>query len=908
MPDWGTTTARVLCHLRIVTLTALQKATEQQKAAINRVWEFVEVDRNEYNKDMSGQWRSVKGKDRRNRVREQLRTRFSEEAFLDNPSGKAARKKFTRADLLAWGEQLLNPADAAANAVSDANAATSAEGVQGDPRAEADVQKPEGGEAADAAANVAAGAAVADRVAVETTNAAVADAAAAFSPAPRERGPPAGEPTASEGVDGELPLCLNDVSSQTANSYNQIRIKTHGHVVYDFRGKRRTINLQDLTNFDCMKEKTRPEVKGICASVYFLQDLLTIYPRGPHGRRDPLSMISSPDYERILKQINERTVDNIAIIEDETSSGTIGAVDMDLAPARQADLFSLEELKADQPLSPADAAANAPAGAAVADRVAVVAASNSGTAVEPDDAMECDSREVSTDGRGAGPPPGAPSISSVNAAAVAFNPTPQESDTSASGLAAAGSFASVGATPEAGTGGDVADPVTDGSLAGSSVEVSPARSQDSEDEDEEEEDGGALGELGELERALAFYELAYGPDSKEVAATLTDLGAVYCDLGDYAKARDVLKRALAIEEQAYGPDSKEVAITLTDLGAVYCDLGDYAKARDVLEPALAIRKRAYGPEHPEVAISLNNLGAVYCRLGDYAKVRDVLEPALAIRKREYGPEHPEVAITLDTLGYTYNELGDYAKTRDVLEPALPIMERAYGSKSKEVARTLNNLGAAYSELGDYAKTRDVLEPALPIMMRAYGSESKEVAVTLTCLGIAYNGLGDYAKLRGVLERALPIVARTYGNESPEVADTLHDLGIAYEKLGDHTKQRDALVRALPIMERTLGIDHAIVDITRKEVVELEKEHGLGHSNVCSALENAANADPIGTWTCSGSVENVSKISWKSRSRDCSSRGGDRRSDLPSDRANLDQVDMELDSELLLNQAMSLVSF
>ena len=83
MPDWGTTTARVLCRLRIVTLAALEKATEQQIAAINRVWEFVEVEINEYNKDMSGQWRSVKGKDRRNRVREQLRTRFSEEAFWD---------------------------------------------------------------------------------------------------------------------------------------------------------------------------------------------------------------------------------------------------------------------------------------------------------------------------------------------------------------------------------------------------------------------------------------------------------------------------------------------------------------------------------------------------------------------------------------------------------------------------------------------------------------------------------------------------------------------------------------------------------------------------------------------------------------------------------------------------------
>ena len=163
MPDWGTTTARVLCRLRIVTLAARKKATEQQIAAINRVWEFVEVEINEYNKDMSGQWRSVNGKDRRKRVRQQLRTRFSEEAFLDNESGKRARKKFTRTHLLAWGEQLLNPADAAANkTMAAANAPTSAEGVQGDTRvSEADVQdalrlfvfkKPEDGEAAEAAA------------------------------------------------------------------------------------------------------------------------------------------------------------------------------------------------------------------------------------------------------------------------------------------------------------------------------------------------------------------------------------------------------------------------------------------------------------------------------------------------------------------------------------------------------------------------------------------------------------------------------------------------------------------------------------------------------------------------------------------------------------------------------------
>ena len=132
---WGTSTARVLCHLRIVTNDALKNATEQQIAAINRVWEFVGVERSEYNKppDMSGQWLSVQGNARRKRVKQRLRTRFSEGAFL--PDGRTARGAFTRDDLLAWGEQLLNPA------VFDANAGTPAEG-----------EEPEGDEAVDDAA------------------------------------------------------------------------------------------------------------------------------------------------------------------------------------------------------------------------------------------------------------------------------------------------------------------------------------------------------------------------------------------------------------------------------------------------------------------------------------------------------------------------------------------------------------------------------------------------------------------------------------------------------------------------------------------------------------------------------------------------------------------------------------
>merc|ERR1711964_866854 len=92
-------------------------------------------------------------------------------------------------------------------------------------------------------------------------------------------------------------------------------------------------------------------------------------------------------------------------------------------------------------------------------------------------------------------------------------------------------------------------------------------------------------------------ERIYGPNHREVASTLTNLGSAYGALGDAEKQRELLERALAIDEREYRPNHREVAITLTNLGNAYGDLGDAEKKRELLERAIQIFEREYGPDH-----------------------------------------------------------------------------------------------------------------------------------------------------------------------------------------------------------------------------------------------------------------------------------------------------------------------
>jgi tetratricopeptide (TPR) repeat protein len=365
-----------------------------------------------------------------------------------------------------------------------------------------------------------------------------------------------------------------------------------------------------------------------------------------------------------------------------------------------------------------------------------------------------------------------------------------------------------------------------------------------------------------LERALAIQEREYGPEHREVAMTLHNLGNAHGALGDPAMQKELLERVLAIEGREYGPEHRNLASTLHDLGIAHGRLGDPVKQKELMERALVIFEREYGPEHREVAIILNSLGNAHGALGDPAKLKELQERALAILEREYGPEHREVAIILNSLGNAHGALGDPAKQKELQERALAILEGEYGLEHREVAMTLHDLGNAHGALGDPAKKKELLERALAIEEREYGPDHRIVASTFHDLGNAHGALGDPAKKKKLLERALAIEEIEYGPNHREVAITLASLGDAHGQLGDPAKQKELQERALAIQEREYGPDHrevantlcnlgnahgALGDPAKQKELQgralaiEEREFGPDHRNVASTLGNLGNA-------------------------------------------------------------------
>ena len=162
---------------------------------------------------------------------------------------------------------------------------------------------------------------------------------------------------------------------------------------------------------------------------------------------------------------------------------------------------------------------------------------------------------------------------------------------------------------------------------------------------------------------------ALGPINPLVAIALNNLGGVYGELRDYARAEQFYARALARSEQARGPDNPDVPVFLNNLGTTKQARGQHAAALRLFERALTLQQKLAGPDQPDLAITLNNSATSKIALGQYESAAALLRRVLAITERTTGARHPQAATAL-------NNLAALAVVRNQTDEAVRLLTRA----------------------------------------------------------------------------------------------------------------------------------------------------------------------------------------------------------------------------------------
>jgi eukaryotic-like serine/threonine-protein kinase len=262
-----------------------------------------------------------------------------------------------------------------------------------------------------------------------------------------------------------------------------------------------------------------------------------------------------------------------------------------------------------------------------------------------------------------------------------------------------------------------------------------------------------------------------------------NLGTLYINAADYAKARDVFAKILE-------SDPKNIK-ALWEMGVVENMLGNPQAALDSLSKGLNLATQVGNQE--QQALILLSTGISYRHLNRPDEAMRNVEQSIAInekigQKRGVAAALAERANLQARKGDTDASLADFNKALTLL--------REIGMK-KEAGDALGDMGTVYQDRGDYDKALEKYKESLQIQ-RETGDQNYE-AICLINIAAVYLAKGDTDNAFTYYQQALQL--REKLGVPAGIAETLAGVADVYIQTGQYDTALTSLMRALELSRK-----------------------------------------------------------------------------------------------------------
>jgi tetratricopeptide (TPR) repeat protein/tRNA A-37 threonylcarbamoyl transferase component Bud32 len=317
-----------------------------------------------------------------------------------------------------------------------------------------------------------------------------------------------------------------------------------------------------------------------------------------------------------------------------------------------------------------------------------------------------------------------------------------------------------------------------------------------------------------LERGVLTAEmLTSDPD---IRADLTHtLGSIYSQLGDFARAEELLTSSLNDKKQRLPDDDAGVLEGKISLALLRVEQMKLDEAERLARETLATLERSYAETHPlRLRVNLA-IGKTLTARGEYTRAIAQLEPVV----QRFDPNSAgsvEEATVLTELANAHQYAGHLDDAERLNRRALELDRRVHGSRHPAVADDLINLADAEMSRGRYREAEPALREAVAIYKGWYGSDHPETGSAIRILSRALAGQEKLDEAAVLLEEARDIFIRVYPGRHRRLGLVLNDLGVLATRRAERT-----LREAVALSREVLSENH-----TNTAIAEVKLGHVL----------------------------------------------------------------------------------
>jgi tetratricopeptide (TPR) repeat protein len=296
-------------------------------------------------------------------------------------------------------------------------------------------------------------------------------------------------------------------------------------------------------------------------------------------------------------------------------------------------------------------------------------------------------------------------------------------------------------------------------------------------------------------------------DAEAVARLQTLLGLTLRELGDAAKAVEVLERARTTQQARLGADHSDTLATLHNLAGAYRDVGKLPEAIALFEHVRDANVKKLGADHPDTLSTLANLAGAYLAADKLPEAIALFEQVRDAIVKNLGADHPQTLAMLNNLALAYRDADKLPEAIALFAQVRDALVKKQGADHPDTLSTLHNLALTYQDAGKLPEAIALFEQVRDARLKKLGADHPYTLLTLHNLAVAYQAAGMLPQAIALFEQVRDASVKKLGADHPQTLAMLNNLAVAYRAVGKlpeaialYKQVRDANVKKL-------GADH-----------------------------------------------------------------------------------------------------
>jgi tetratricopeptide (TPR) repeat protein len=202
------------------------------------------------------------------------------------------------------------------------------------------------------------------------------------------------------------------------------------------------------------------------------------------------------------------------------------------------------------------------------------------------------------------------------------------------------------------------------------------------------------------------------------------LSSILSDEERFAETQPVMERVVEIAKAVYGPQDKETARRIGELGIIHHMQGpdhaddtemQYISALKIMKKL--IQQNELSPTDWDYLYLLSNLANLYAQIGKNVEAEATVKKVLEYKRMSPEKDTPrKVLPDLRLLAQIYQDQDKRDEAEGTYIEVLKIEEATFGKDSAELCPTLNNMGAFYCQQESWNTAEPLLKRAKALLL------------------------------------------------------------------------------------------------------------------------------------------------------------------------------------------------